>query len=103
AASPAPTSRTITSSVTTERDPGAQSAQVAGEDVTQVSAEVNVSAPGNIGFARTGQQPDSVGDHEQVGTHAPVRGATGDPDSEGTQPSSSPEAEKGAETVGAAK
>jgi len=103
AASPAPTSRTITSSVTTERDPGAQSAQVAGEDVTQVSAEVNVSAPGNIGFARTGQQPDSVGDHEQAGTHAPVRGATGNPDSEGTQPSSSPEAEKGAETVGAAK
>src|ERR1051326_5927040 len=44
AAPPAPPSRTITSSVTTERDPGAQSAQVAGEDVTQVSAEVNVSA-----------------------------------------------------------
>ena len=39
----------------------------------------------------------------QVGTHAPVRGATGSPDAEGTQPPQSPEAEKGAETVGAAK
>jgi len=103
AAASAPTSRTVTSSVTTERDPGAQSAQVAGGDVSKVSAETNVSVPGNIGFARTGQQPDSVGDHEQAGTHAPVRGATGSPDSEGTQPTSSPEAEKGAETVGAAK
>jgi small subunit ribosomal protein S2 len=103
AANAAPTSRPTTSSVTTERDPGAQSAQVAGGDVSEVSAQTLVSAPGNIGFARTGQQPDSVGDHEQVGTHAPVRGATGSPDSEGTQPPSSPEAEKGAETVGAAK
>jgi small subunit ribosomal protein S2 len=103
AAAPAPTSRPTTSSVTTERDPGAQSAQVAGGDVSEVSAQTHVSKPGNIGFARTGQQPDSVGDHEQAGTHAPVRGATGDPDSEGTQPPSSPEAEKGAETVGAAK
>src|SRR5205085_1509910 len=77
AAASAPTSRTVTSSVTTERDPGAQSAQVAGGDVSKVSAETNVSVPGNIGFARTGQQPDSVGDHEQAGTHAPVRGATG--------------------------
>ena len=71
--------------------------------VAEVSAETRVSVPGNVGFARTGQQPDSVGDHEQAGTHAPVRGATGSPDSEGTQPPSSPEAEKGAETVGAAK
>ena len=59
--------------------------------------------PGNQGFARQGQQPDSVGDHAQVGTHAPVRGATGSADAEGTQPPQSPEAEKGAETVGAAK
>jgi small subunit ribosomal protein S2 len=103
AAASAPTSRPVTSSVTTERDPGAQSTQVAGGDVSEVSTQTVVSAPGNIGFARTGQQPDSVGDHEQAGTHAPVRGATGSPDSEGTQPSSSPEAEKGAETVGAAK
>src|SRR5919206_3168773 len=51
----APTSRPVTSSVTTERDPGAQSAQVAGEDVSEVSAQTLVSAPGNVGFARTGQ------------------------------------------------
>ena len=61
---------------------------------------MQTSVPGNVGFARTGQQPDSVGDHAQAGTQAPVRGATGAPEAEGTQ---SPEAEKGAETVGAAK
>jgi small subunit ribosomal protein S2 len=104
-AAPAPTSRAVTSSVdsTREIEPGAQSTQVAGTDVSQVSADVQVSAPGNQGFGRQGQQPDSVGDHAQVGTGAPVRGATGSPDAEGTQPPQSPEAEKGAETVGAAK
>ena len=99
----APTSRATTSSVTRETEPGAQSTQVAGEDVSNVSAEGQSSAPGNVGFARTGQQPDSVGDHEQVGSHAPERGATGGADTEGTQAPQSPEAEKGAETVGAAK
>jgi small subunit ribosomal protein S2 len=104
-AAPAPTSRAVTSAVdsTREIEPGAQSTQVAGTDVSNVSADVQVSVPGNQGFGRTGQQPDSVGDHEQVGTGAPVRGATGSPDAEGTQPPQSPEAEKGAETVGAAK
>ena len=104
-AAPAPTSRVVTSSVdsTREVEPGAQSSQVAGTDVSQVSTEMGTSVPGNIGFARQGQQPDSVGDHAQVGTHAPVRGATGSPEAEGTQPPQSPEAEKGAETVGAAK
>jgi small subunit ribosomal protein S2 len=104
-AAPAPTSRPVTSTVdsTREIEPGAQSTQVAGTDVSQVSADVQTSVPGNQGFGRTGQQPDSVGDHEQVGTHAPVRGATGSADAEGTQPPQSPEAEKGAETVGAAK
>ena len=67
------------------------------------SPETQVSAPGNVGFHTTGQQPDSVGDHEQVGTHAPVRGATGKPEAEGTEPQTSPDEEKGAETVGAAK
>jgi hypothetical protein len=71
--------------------------------VSNISTEMQVSVPGNIGFGKTGQQPDSVGDHEQVGTHAPVRGATGSADAEGTQPPSSPEQDKGAETVGAAK
>ncbi|MFL6258034.1 MAG: hypothetical protein ACJ74T_23740, partial [Pyrinomonadaceae bacterium] len=105
AATAAPTSRTVTSAVdsTREIEPGAQSTQVAGVDVSTVSADVQTSVPGNQGFGRTGQQPDSVGDHAQVGTHALVRGATGSPDSEGTQPPQSPEAEKGAETVGAAK
>ncbi|HEX8150884.1 MAG TPA: 30S ribosomal protein S2 [Pyrinomonadaceae bacterium] len=104
-AAPAPTSRVVTSSVdsTREIEPGAQSSQVAGTDVSTVSADVQVSVPGNQGFARQGQQPDSVGDHGQVGTGAPVRGASGSPDAEGTQPPQSPEAEKGAETVGAAK
>ena len=104
-AAPAPTSRVVTSSVdsTREIEPGAQSAQVAGGDVSNISADVQTSVPGNQGFARQGQQPDSVGDHGQVGTGAPVRGATGSPDAEGTQPPQSPEAEKGAETVGAAK
>ena len=67
------------------------------------SAETQVAVPGNKGFATTGQQPDSVGDHEQVGTHAPVRGATGAAEGEGTGPQTSPDEEKGAETVGAAK
>jgi small subunit ribosomal protein S2 len=105
AATPAPTARVVTSAVdsTREIEPGAQSAQVAGGDLREVSAEVRTSVPGNQGFARTGQQPDSVGDHAQAGTHAPVRGATGSSEAEGTQPPQSPEAEKGAETVGAAK
>jgi small subunit ribosomal protein S2 len=104
-AAPAPTSRVVTSTVdsTREIEPGAQSSQVAGADVSQVSADVQVSVPGNQGFSRQGQQPDSVGDHGQIGSHAPVRGATGAADAEGTQPPQSPEAEKGAETVGAAK
>ena len=68
------------------------------------SAETQVAVPGNKGFATTGQQPDSVGDHEQAGTHAPVRGAAGaEETAEGSEPQSSPEQEKGAETVGAAK
>jgi small subunit ribosomal protein S2 len=105
AAATAPTSRVVTSTVSSTREvePGAQSAQVAGGDVREVSADVQTSVPGNIGFARQGQQPDSVGDHGQVGTGAPVRGAPGAAEAEGTQPPQSPEAEKGAETVGAAK
>ncbi|MDT7779283.1 MAG: small subunit ribosomal protein [Acidobacteriota bacterium] len=102
-AASAPTTRpAATSSDTTAGEPGAQVA--ASGDAPNVSPEAEVSVPGNIGFGKTGQQPDSVGDHEQVGTHAPVRGATGAPQTEGTtQSSSSPEQEKGAETVGAAK
>src|SRR4051812_20200880 len=65
--------------------------------------EGQVSVPGNQGFGTTGQQPDSVGDHPQVGTDAPVAGASGGgEDSAEVQPSSSPDADKGAETVGVA-
>jgi small subunit ribosomal protein S2 len=95
-----PTSRAVTSSVTTERDPGAQSVNFTDMQAAAPAAETQVSVPGNRGFATTGQQPDSVGDHAQAGTHAPVRGASG---GGATEPQSSPEQEKGAETVGAAK
>ena len=98
-----PTARVVTSSVTTERDPGRQSVNFTDMQAAAPSAETQVSVPGNKGFATTGQQPDSVGDHEQAGTHAPVRGATGATEGEGTEPPRSPEQEKGAETVGAAK
>jgi len=95
--------RPTTSSVTTQRDPGAQSQNFTDMGNAIPSTEAASSVAGNIGFARTGQQPDSVGDHEQVGTGAPVRGATGGGDEEGTRPASSAEQEKGAESVGAAK
>ncbi|HVF57414.1 MAG TPA: 30S ribosomal protein S2 [Pyrinomonadaceae bacterium] len=92
-----------TSSVTTQRDPGAQSQMVAGVDVSTLSTETQVSVPGNLGFGKTGQQPDSIGDHEQVGTGAPVRGASGSGDVDADPGQSSPEKDKGAESVGAAK
>jgi small subunit ribosomal protein S2 len=98
-----PTARVVTSSITTERDPGRQSENFTDMQAAAPSSETQTSVPGNKGFGRTGQQPDSVGDHEQVGTHAPVRGATGTTEAEGSEPQSSPEQEKGAETVGAAK
>jgi small subunit ribosomal protein S2 len=97
-----PERRVTTSSITTQRDPGAQSQNFTDMTAAAPSTETQVSVPGNIGFGKTGQQPDSVGDHEQVGTGAPVRGASGAPDAEGTQPQSSPEQEKGAESVGVA-
>ena len=103
AAAAQPTARAVTSSVTTERDPGRQSENFTDMQAAAPSAETQVAVPGNKGFATTGQQPDSVGDHEQVGTHAPVRGATGAAEGEGTEPQTSPDEEKGAETVGAAK
>src|SRR2546423_8037339 len=98
-----PTARAVTSSVTTERDPGRKSENFTDMQAAAPSAETQVAVPGNKGFATTGQQPDSIGDHEQVGTHAPVRGATGAAEAEGTEPQTSPDEEKGAETVGAAK
>ena len=85
--------------------PARESAQVADTDVLGAPRPTTqVSVPGNQGFGATGQQPDSVGDHEQVGTHAPVRGATGaTPRPRARSRRSRPRPEKGAETVGAAK
>ena len=103
AAASQPTARVVTSSVTTERDPGRQSENFTDMQAAAPSAETQVAVPGNKRLATTGQQPDSIGDHEQVGTHAPVRGATGAAEAEGTEPQTSPDEEKGAETVGAAK
>ena len=95
--------RRTTSSVTTHRDPGLESQNFTGMEAAAPSTETQVAVPGNRGFSKTGQQPDSVGDHEQVGTHAPVAGAAGGgEDSDELQPPSSPEQEKGAESVGVA-
>lgn len=102
--STADTSKVITSSVTTARDPGAQSQNFTDMQAAAPSTETQVAAPGNIGHGKTGQQPDSVGDHAQAGTHAPVRGASGGGESSAeTQPESAPDQEKGAESVGAAQ
>jgi small subunit ribosomal protein S2 len=67
------------------------------------STETQVSVPGNQGSGTTGQQPDSVGDHAQAGTGAPVGGAaaTGG-DEAGSQAQSNAEQGKDAESVGVA-
>jgi hypothetical protein len=91
------------SAVTTVTEPGRQAEVVADTGAAAPSTETQVSVPGNQGFGKTGQQPDSVGDHPQAGTGAPVRGAEGAGEDSGElQPSSSPESEKGAERVGVA-
>jgi small subunit ribosomal protein S2 len=93
-----------TSSVTTARDPGRESQNFTDMTNAAPSTETQVSSPGNQGFGKTGQQPDSIGDHEQIGTHAPVRGATGSgTDESAVRPARDAEQEKGAESVGAAK
>lgn len=93
-----------TSSVTTSRDPGREAANFTDMQASAPSNETQVSVPGNQGFGKTGQQADSVGDHPQVGTGAPVRGATGNGVAEGELPGQSDaHAEKGAESVGVAK
>jgi small subunit ribosomal protein S2 len=92
-----------TSSVTTVRDPGREAALVTDMQAAAPSTETQVSVPGQIGFHTTGQQPDAVGDHEQVGTHAPVRGASGGGEADAELPTRDAEQEKGAESVGAAQ
>ena len=92
-----------TSSVTTSVDPGREASNVADMGDAAPSTETQTSVPGNQGFGRTGQQPDSVGDHTQAGTGAPVRGADGGGSNESDlQHPSSPEADKDAESVGVA-
>jgi small subunit ribosomal protein S2 len=91
-----------TSSVTTSRDPGREAEKVTDTQAAAPTAETQVSVPGNQGFGTTGQQPDSVGDHEQAGTGAPVRGADGGGEETDSRASSSAEQEKSAESVGIA-
>jgi len=90
-----------TSSVTPRLDPGREADNTT--DMGAASpAEAQTSVAGNQGFGKIGQQPDSVGDHPQVGTNAPVRGASGGGNESEERAPSSAEQEKGAETVGAA-
>lgn len=91
-----------TSSVTTRRDPGRESEMFTDMEAAAPSAETQTSVAGNQGFGKTGQQPDSIGDHSQAGTGAPVDGADGGANTTGKEPQSSPEQEKGAESVSVA-
>jgi len=75
----------------------------AGENLESApTAEAQMSVPGNIGFGTTGQQPDSIGDHAQAGTGAPVDGASGSNESSVVSPEPAEEEDKSAETVVAA-
>jgi small subunit ribosomal protein S2 len=91
-----------TSSVTTAVDPGREAGNVTDMGAAAPSTETQVSVPGNQGFGTTGQQPDSIGDHPQAGTGAPVRGAGGGGDEAEARPQSSGEQDKDAESVGVA-
>jgi small subunit ribosomal protein S2 len=91
-----------TSSVTTSVDPGREAENATDMSAAAPSAETQVSVPGNQGFGTTGQQPDSIGDHPEAGTGAPVRGASGGGDEAESQHESSAEQDKGAESVGVA-
>ena len=83
-------------------EPGREAENVTDMGAAAPSAETQVAVPGNRGFGKTGQQSDSVGDHEQAGTGAPVAGASGAGDAAEEQPQSSAEEDKGAESVGVA-
>jgi small subunit ribosomal protein S2 len=91
-----------TSSVTASTDPGREAENAADMGAGAQSGETQVSVPGNVGFGKTGQQPDSVGDHPEAGTGSPATGASGGGDEAESRPSSSAEQDKGAESVGVA-
>jgi small subunit ribosomal protein S2 len=86
-----------TSSVTTSVDSGREVGNATDREAAAPSTETQVSVPGNQGFGTTGQQPDSLGDHPQAGTGAPVSGASGGGDEAESRPQSSAEQDKGAE------
>jgi len=96
-----------TSSITPARDPGLEAQNFTDLGASAPSAETQV--PGNTGFGKTGQQPDSIGDHAAEGTGAPVRGASGaaaaatTTDESEVRAQSAAEPAKGAEPVGVAK
>jgi small subunit ribosomal protein S2 len=93
-----------TSSVTTARDPGREAQNYTDMEASAPSTATQVSVAGNIGFGKTGQQPDSVGDHPVEGTGAPVRGASGGGEDESSLPRPDDAHQtKGAESVGVAK
>jgi small subunit ribosomal protein S2 len=91
-----------TSSVTTSVDPGREASNATDMGAAAPSTETQVSVPGNQGFGTTGQQPDSISDHPEAGTGAPVRGASGGGDEAEARHESSAEQDKGAESVGVA-
>jgi small subunit ribosomal protein S2 len=92
-----------TGSVTTSVDPGREAENATDMGAGAQTGETQTSVPGNQGFGKTGQQPDSIGDHPQAGTGAPVRGAGGGGGDEAEAPhESSAEQDKGAESVGVA-
>jgi len=91
-----------TSSVTTSVDPGREAGNATDMGAATPSTETQDSVPGNQGFGMTGQQPDSLGDHPQAGTKAPVSGAGGGGNEAESRHESSAEQDKGAESVGVA-
>jgi small subunit ribosomal protein S2 len=87
-----------------ETDAGTETSEAAVAAENEEAAadiEGQISVPGKKGFGTTGQQPDSIGDHEQVGTGAPVNGATG-AEPGATAPETAEEEDNSAETVVAA-
>lgn len=95
-----PTTPQIEGSTNSRADQAAQVADAAQGATAQISQQ---SVAGNQGFGKTGQQPDSVGDHRQVGTGAPEQGASGGMENAPREaPTGAPEQEKGAESVGTA-